>query len=116
MQCLNSSIQHVFSEGKNRGEYHGLPRDTVTFAWSLLPLSPLYDTYQDCAPTSVQDDGDVELAFRLRRLRNIKQQLAPWKGESGEGLRLPGKPSLSRRQLDKDMEQVIRIWGTTFKA
>lgn len=30
---------------------------------------------------------------------------------------LPGKPSVSRRQLDKDMEQVkIRIWGTALKA
>lgn len=116
-QCLNSSIQHLFIDGKNGGEYHGLPRDTVTFTWSLLPVSLLYDTYQDCAPTSVQDGGDVELAFKLRRLINIKLQLVPWNRKSGEGLMLPGKPSVSGRQLDKAMEQVkIRIWGTAFKA
>lgn len=115
IQCLNS-IQHVFSEGKNGGEYRGLPRSTVTFAWSFFPVSPLYDTYQDCAPTSVQGDGNTELVFKLRRLIN-KPQLAPWKHKAGEGFMLPGKPSFSRRQLDKDMEQMkIRIWGTTFKA
>lgn len=32
----------------------------------LAPCKCLYDTYQGCAPTSVQDDGDVELAFKLR--------------------------------------------------
>lgn len=30
---------------------------------------------------------------------------------------LPGKPSLSRRQLGKDMEQVkIRIWGDSIQG
>ena len=72
IQCLNSSIQPVFSEGMNGGEYLGLLRDTVTSAWSLLPVSPLNDT-QDCAPTSVQDDGDVKLVVTLRRLTDEYQ-------------------------------------------
>lgn len=57
------------------------------------------------------------MAFKLRRLINIKLQLVPWNCKSGEGLMLLGKLFVSGRQLDKAMEQVkIRIWGTAFKA
>lgn len=103
------------------GRMPSAPRDVVASAWSLPPVNPLYSMTlrRTVCQSPVQGEGAVELIFKLRRLVNIKCQLATEKQCRGRApaarLALPEQKTAGQR-CGAGEDEARSMWGPVFTA